>query len=1258
MRRLGASLVRFSLCARWMLLWCSLFCGVLLSIPHAFAQDVVNISGSCKQYDEITACADSQTVRVAVNGTLQAETTTTLQGSFTILLVTVTSGDVVTVFLDDVANANEAVAVTKYTGPAIEIAGLLLLEEHLTIGNDENQTLTNTNLSQYDNSVSADEDIFFDVNGGNLWVDALSDSSREELYVVTGNTFAPGGRVFGHDLDVRGTMQMNTSGLTLSGSMLTGTGTFSTGTGIMLKSTATSELLILGSGSTANLTIDNGLLAYWKLDDGKGTKARDSGPYENHMTLQSMEDADWSTTVAPTDYFYNAYSLDFDGSAEYTSVTTVGFPTATRNLTMSAWIRCDALGAFDGIVETRANAIFALLVSGASGNPLTYMWEGGSDEYSGATGLTIPTDGTWMLAAVTISPTAATVYKYAGGTLSSWTNTKTHNVYSINGLWEIARENQSSSRLFDGRIDDVRVYRRTLTASEIETLGKGYPNTGSGVYILGSTLDINGHLAIRSGGIDVTTTNYAITASGNWLNVGAFTPRSGLVQFNRAGQATVSGSTMFYNLTKTTTSATSLYLDFRGRQSVSGALTLRGAASNLLTLASTKGGSGARLVLDAEAGTQTIDYLSVQDMNANGGVALTCYTASEGCTNAGNNANWVFATAYRVSGTVYTDEGSTVIGASKTVAISVNGAASTLSDATDAGGFYTIASVEQSLGDVLTLYLDGAAEDAVTVIVGSGSNMSGVKLYQDRLIVRNGTGGVIDNVHLNTADNNLDADITALYTADSSNNVGLAADKELYVWAGSTYTPRARARSHDVEVKGTMTMGTFGLVVSGSLVTNAGTFTSSTGVLLSARTTSETLSMGSNASFQNLLIDGQKLVAHWKFDDGQSNKARDSTPNLTHLTLTSMEAADWSRTLPPVRFYDAFALDFDGAAEYGSVAASGLPQSTNTVTFTAWIRADTLGSYEGVIHSRSVSAQGMSLSGGTGNPLTYHWENSVDEYNGATGLTVPTDGTWIFGAVVITPTAATVYKVQGGTLSSWTNTKTHNAKTINNTWNIGRDSNGYYFDGHIDDVRIYNLSLNRAEIERLGNGYPDTGSGIYLLGAALDVNGNLRILGGGIDVSGTNYGITLGGNFLNLGGFTKRSGTFTLDGSGEQTISGSTVFHNFTKTVTSASTLYYDHLARQFYSGALTLRGASSNLLSIRSTWIGSGARMSLDLEDGTQTIDYLNVKDNWAQSGATLLCYATSEGCVNSGNNNGWNFTDPPPPPSRRRTFFYFLGD
>ena len=79
--------------------------------------------------------------------------------------------------------------------------------------------------------------------------------------------------------------------------------------------------------------------------------------------------------------------------------------------------------------------------------------------------------------------------------------------------------------------------------------------------------------------------------------------------------------------------------------------------------------------------------------------------------------------------------------------------------------------------------------------------------------------------------------------------------------------------------------------------------------------------------------------------------------------------------------------------------------------------------------------------------------------------------------------------------------------------------------------------------------------GTWTLQDALDVNGNLTITNGTLDVNSTgNYGINLAGNWTNNGTFTEQSGTVTLDGGAGTTqllkvgsTAGTERFFNLTK---------------------------------------------------------------------------------------------------------------
>ncbi|MFA7244531.1 MAG: hypothetical protein WC080_04585, partial [Patescibacteria group bacterium] len=135
--------------------------GVLSLVPST-----ITISGTCKQYDEATNCSDGETIKIAVNGTIQTQTGTTTSGTWSVADVPTNSGDMITAFVHNVPDANEANAVTKYDGTG-DITGINLYEKHLSIGSDDNQTISNADLSNYDSSVSQNEDIFFDVDASN-----------------------------------------------------------------------------------------------------------------------------------------------------------------------------------------------------------------------------------------------------------------------------------------------------------------------------------------------------------------------------------------------------------------------------------------------------------------------------------------------------------------------------------------------------------------------------------------------------------------------------------------------------------------------------------------------------------------------------------------------------------------------------------------------------------------------------------------------------------------------------------------------------------------------------------------------------------------------------------------------------------------------------------------------------------------------------------------------------------------------------------
>jgi predicted CxxxxCH...CXXCH cytochrome family protein len=143
----------------------------------------------------------------------------------------------------------------------------------------------------------------------------------------------------------------------------------------------------------------------------------------------------------------------------------------------------------------------------------------------------------------------------------------------------------------------------------------------------GSTLALaNFGLSLAGNYVGGTAANALITSSGT----------SGVVTFNGASQS-ISGSTSWPRLAITGTTARTVTFESGKTQTVTTALTLTGAAGQLLTLAPATAASTWSLVAPA---TQSVGYVSASYSNAAGGTAVNASAATN--VNGGNNTNWTF----------------------------------------------------------------------------------------------------------------------------------------------------------------------------------------------------------------------------------------------------------------------------------------------------------------------------------------------------------------------------------------------------------------------------------------------------------------------------------------------------------------------------------------------------------------------------------------------------------------------------------------
>jgi hypothetical protein len=312
-----------------------------------------------------------------------------------------------------------------------------------------------------------------------------------------------------------------------------------------------------------------------------------------------------------------------DGNNDFLQIDNPNLPTG--DFTYAFWINT---------TDTDAQLLFAS--NGSGGNE---MWV----KINGSNNLTVTTDGTvrinystnihdgsWHHVAIT--KTGGYIYLYIDGVYkTSATDSSVLNFSSCPFLIGVDVDSGCTGTLGEyvaGTFDDVRVYTRAISPAEIYSLSQAL--TVSTI----SSLVISNIFTLSSGSFISPTT---FQVGGNFLHTGGtFTHNSGTVVFNGTNQ-TITGSTTFNNLTKTTASTASLTFPASATQIIEGTLTLTGQANNLLSLISSS--EDTPWNIDPQ-GARTISYLYVQDSNNTNAsdIEAGCFHV----TNGGNNDGWNF----------------------------------------------------------------------------------------------------------------------------------------------------------------------------------------------------------------------------------------------------------------------------------------------------------------------------------------------------------------------------------------------------------------------------------------------------------------------------------------------------------------------------------------------------------------------------------------------------------------------------------------
>ncbi|MCB1209991.1 MAG: hypothetical protein KDK97_11720, partial [Verrucomicrobiales bacterium] len=159
-------------------------------------------------------------------------------------------------------------------------------------------------------------------------------------------------------------------------------------------------------------------------------------------------------------------SAAFDGATTGVSIPT---PTWTGDtFTVAMWVKRNGTQFYpSGLFMDRGATKAAGLAMRASGE-LTYRWDESEALFNGS-GVTVA-DGVWTLVALTVNGSSgATIYSH-DGMLRAYSNPVSHAAHTWNGSINIGYDAYAAERRFKGAIDNVRVWTRALTGTEIGEL--------------------------------------------------------------------------------------------------------------------------------------------------------------------------------------------------------------------------------------------------------------------------------------------------------------------------------------------------------------------------------------------------------------------------------------------------------------------------------------------------------------------------------------------------------------------------------------------------------------------------------------------------------------------------------------------------------------------------------------------------------------------------------------------------------------------
>ncbi|MBD3425932.1 MAG: DUF2341 domain-containing protein [Candidatus Omnitrophica bacterium] len=441
--------------------------------------------------------------------------------------------------------------------------------------------------------------------------------------------------------------------------------------------------------------------------------------------------------------------------------------------------------------------------------------------------------------------------------------------------------NKGPTNYFNGSMDEARLSNSARTPQWIETEFNNQDDPGS-------FHSVSATGAEASATLDTGTYNVSVaedlTAEGDNI-IG-----SGTFVFDGTAPSDITGGITFHNLSSTTPGKTLRFKEGE-KFTVNGALTLTGSVSQDVVLDSQDGVSQFIIKVDSP---QTVDYVSVSNSDVDdAGSSITANNSAPGANvDIGPTGSyWIYPglSFINVSGDVYSDLGSTLIGSGVNIVILVNGTDRGNTD-TNGSSRYTFTNIPVFADQGLMVYINNNAVDGNTVTMPEDSDIVDLDIWGGAVMVRHEDAGPISNVELASAIGSL-SDVDILYSA-SGNDVTVVSGPDFIVRQNYTYAPGGDLTCEDILIQsGAVLNGASGgfINISGDMV-NGGTYNAITSTVVFNGTGQQNLTSG-GAQFYGLRVTNTSSAGLVLADDlsisGPIEVYTDGVLDLSDKNVTS-----------------------------------------------------------------------------------------------------------------------------------------------------------------------------------------------------------------------------------------------------------------------------------------------------------------------------------------------------------------------------------